>query len=179
MKYVALIRGINVGGNNIVPMQGLAKTLEGIGLGGVSWYIASGNVFFESKERDARKLEKKIEAAMEKGHKVSTNTVVRSRDEMEATMKALPPSWNKPSPLKRYYVMFLRHEVNTGTVLDELEPAQGVEALTYGAGALFWETVIKLQTRSKIAKIMSRPLYKQVTIRNLNTTLKIAQLIAE
>src|SRR5690349_11738209 len=78
MRYVALLRGINVGGNNIIPMKALAKTFEKLGLASVRTYIASGNVLFETTEKDARKLEERIAAAVKKSHACAAKVVVRS-----------------------------------------------------------------------------------------------------
>lgn len=58
-KYVAFLRAINVGGNSLIKMDVLKKHFESFGLDKVQTYIQTGNVIFESKERDASKLEKK------------------------------------------------------------------------------------------------------------------------
>ncbi len=59
--FVALLRGVNVGGNNIVNMKSLKASFENLGFKGVSTYINSGNILFRAKQSDARKLERKIE----------------------------------------------------------------------------------------------------------------------
>ena len=64
MVYVALLRGINVGGNNRVEMSRLKKILEGLGYSDVSTYINSGNAFFKTPESDPRKIEINIEQAI-------------------------------------------------------------------------------------------------------------------
>mgnify|MGYP000944190069 CR=1 FL=1 len=56
MKYIALLRGVNVGGNNKVPMSELKRCFEKAGFRNVSTYINSGNVLFESEESDILKL---------------------------------------------------------------------------------------------------------------------------
>ncbi len=62
--FVALLRGVNVGGNNIISMKSLKTSFEQLGFSDVSTYINSGNILFKAKERDARKLETKIEAML-------------------------------------------------------------------------------------------------------------------
>ena len=59
--FVALLRGVNVGGKNMISMSSLKESFEEMGFGGVVTYINSGNIMFKSKEADARKLERKIE----------------------------------------------------------------------------------------------------------------------
>jgi uncharacterized protein (DUF1697 family) len=59
--FVALLRGINVGGNNMIRMSSLKASFEGMSFKDVSTYINSGNIIFRAKEGDARKLERNIE----------------------------------------------------------------------------------------------------------------------
>ena len=66
--YIALFRGINVGGNNKLPMKELAVVLEGLGLQGIATYIQSGNVVFQGKAADPALLSKKIGTAIGKSH---------------------------------------------------------------------------------------------------------------
>jgi uncharacterized protein (DUF1697 family) len=62
--FVALLRGVNVGGNNMISMSSLKQSFETMGFTDVSTYINSGNIIFKSKEADARKLETKIEKVL-------------------------------------------------------------------------------------------------------------------
>lgn len=175
--WVALLRGINVGGNNIIPMKALAETFTRLGFESVKTYIASGNVLFRSPERDARALEKKLEKAIAKAHRCAIKVVVRSREELDALVDDLPRGWKKPSAAKRYYVLFLRHEVDSKKVLDRLQAKPGVEEIVYRAGTLLWSATIADLTRSAVMKqLTASPLYQAVTIRNLNTTLKLRAL---
>jgi uncharacterized protein (DUF1697 family) len=176
--YVALIRGINVGGNNIIPMRDLAATFERLGLTAVRTYIQSGNVLFQSDEGDARALEKRIEAGMKKAHRCETKVVVRSSAEMKALLRSLPESWAVPDPATRYYVLFLRHGIDSKDILAGLSPKPDIEEVTYRPGALLWSASIAELTRTAIGKLASKPIYKDMTVRNLNTTLKLCKLLA-
>jgi uncharacterized protein (DUF1697 family) len=175
--YVALLRGINVGGNNLIPMASLKATFERLGFAGVKTYIQSGNVLFRSGLRDARALERRIEAAVKKHYQCESRVVIRSREEMAALVRALPRSWKTPDPAYRYYVMFLRHTVDSKDVLDRLDAKPDVEEIVYRPGAILWSAEIRKLSRSATAKFVSTPLYKEVTIRNLNTTLKLNALL--
>jgi uncharacterized protein (DUF1697 family) len=66
--YIALFRGINVGGNNVLPMKELVARLESIGAQNVKTYIQSGNAVFQSQETNASLLSNKIIAAIKKSH---------------------------------------------------------------------------------------------------------------
>src|ERR1051326_6961124 len=81
--FVALLRGVNVGGNSMISMSALKKSFETIGFTHVSTYINSGNVIFNAKETDARKLEQKIERMLVKEYELNSKVVVRSLSEME------------------------------------------------------------------------------------------------
>src|ERR1051325_12192848 len=91
--YVALLRAVNVGGNNIVSMRELKESFEESGFTQVSTYINSGNVIFTTKETDARKLERKIEQMLNKDFQIDSKVVVRSLPEMEHLVQSLPKSW--------------------------------------------------------------------------------------
>lgn len=174
--WVALIRGINVGGNNIIPMRALAETFERAGMRDVKTYIQSGNVLFRSDVSNARTLEKRLEKAIDEAHGCNVKVVVRSRAELDALVKNLPPDWKKPSAKKRYYVLFLRHDVDSKDALDHVKAKDGVEEIVYRPGVLLWSALLAKITRSSISKLTQTPLYKDVTIRNLNTTLKLHAL---
>src|SRR6476661_3634382 len=109
--FVALLRGVNVGGNNIISMRELKEGFEGIGFTQVATYINSGNVIFTSKETDARKLEMKIERMLSKDFQLESKVVVRSLAEMTQLVESLPSSWNDDS--WRYNVIFLRHTIDS------------------------------------------------------------------
>ena len=92
--FVALLRGVNVGGNNIISMKSLKTSFEKMGFKDVSTYINSGNILFKAKERDARKLETKIEAMLSREYKLGCKVVVRSFSEMASLIENLPKNWN-------------------------------------------------------------------------------------
>jgi uncharacterized protein (DUF1697 family) len=70
--FVALLRGVNVGGKNMISMKSLKESFERLGFTQVSTYINSGNIIFTTKETDPRKLEKKIEQMLSKEYSRSS-----------------------------------------------------------------------------------------------------------
>jgi uncharacterized protein (DUF1697 family) len=176
--HVCLLRGINVGGNNIIPMAALAKTFTRMKFAPVKTFIASGNVIFGAPGQELRKLEQKIERELVKDFDYDAKVVVKSRAEMEVIARGLPKAWAKPRAAMRYYVIFLRHAIDDRRILDQLQPAPGVETLDYKPGALYWAADSAKLGKSKVAKLMSSKLYQDVTIRNLNTTLKLVELVS-
>lgn len=176
--YLALLRGINVGGNNIIPMAKLVESFTHLGHANVKTLIASGNVVFQTPKTDLRKLEQAIEKRLTADFAYDAKVVVKSHAEMDAIIDGLPKGWQRPSAAHRYYVIFLRHGIDRPGLVDELEPMAGVEVLTYCPGVLFWQAEISALSRSNVARLTQRKIYADVTVRNLNTTKKLAGLMA-
>ena len=177
VTYVALLRGINVGGHSPMSMQSIVKTFERLGFKNVRTYIASGNVIFETAKTDPRKLEKKIEAAMVKafpGYKAKV--VVRSRAELETIVDSVPRAWAKPTPTLRYNVVFLREAVDQEAILDGVKPVGG-ETVEYAPGVLYWAAPTSNLAKTALAKLTSTKVYQEITVRTLNTAKKILALM--
>src|SRR5262249_47974791 len=96
-SHVALLRGINVGGRNKVPMADLREVVASLGHTGVSTYIQSGNVLFSTEDTDNAKLAAALEAAIEDRFGIWSSVVVLSRDEL-AQVLAANPYPDEPNP---------------------------------------------------------------------------------
>src|ERR1700745_3616618 len=88
--HVALLRGINVGGNNKVPMAELREVVASLGHAGVSTYIQSGNVLFSTEETDTAHRAAAVEAAISEGFGLRASVVVLSRDELARILDGNP-----------------------------------------------------------------------------------------
>src|SRR4051812_6155577 len=106
MIYVALLRGINVGGNNKIAMSELKATFEKAGMTNVSTYINSGNVIFEDTSHSIPQLTKVIESAIERDFGFAVKVLIRDLPAMEAVIKTLPDAWVNDDAMK-CDVMFL------------------------------------------------------------------------
>jgi len=174
--FVALLRGVNVGGNNIISMRELKERFEAIGFTQVSTYINSGNVIFTTKETDARKLETKIEKLLSKDFQLDSRVVVRSLAEMEQLVTSLPKSWTGASDW-RYNVMFLRHTIDSEKILEELTTKTDSEELVYRPGTLLWSAHVSDINQTNMHNLPSRKVFREMTVRNLNTTKKLCELM--
>lgn len=174
--FVALLRGVNVGGNNIISMKSLKTSFEKLGFSDVSTYINSGNILFKAKERDARKLETRIEAILSKEYKLGCKVVVRSFSEMASLVENLPKNWNGNSEWK-YNVIFLRHSIDSEKVLESLGPKREIEKVVYYPGTLLWSARISDFSRTTMQKLSSQKLFQDMTVRNTNTTRKLYELM--
>ena len=174
--FVALLRGVNVGGNNMISMSSLKKSFEALGFTDVTTYINSGNIIFTTKEKDARKLEKRIEQMLSKEYELGSKVVVRSLPEMQQLVNNLPRSWNDDSGL-RFNVIFLRHSIDSEAILEGLPAKSDVEQIVYRPGALLWSAPATEWNRTTLAKLSSRKFFGEMTVRNLNTTKKLCDLM--
>lgn len=176
MVFVALLRGVNVGGNNMVSMKSLKNSFERLGFDGVTTYINSGNVLFRAAETDARTLEDRIDRMLSKEYGLKGKTVVRSLPEMARLRKTIAQKW-KPDAESRNNVIFLRHSIDSKRILDGVEIKPEVERVVYCPGTLLWSARLSGLTRSAMLKLASRPIYQEMTVRNVNTTLKVFELM--
>jgi uncharacterized protein (DUF1697 family) len=176
MRYVALLRGINVGGKTLVKMDDLKTCIEGLRLQDVSTYIASGNVLFESGERSAAKLETKIERAIEKRFRLPVKVLVLDRAAYGRIVKAIPKDWIGDASI-RANVAFVRRGTDAKKIVRELEPDPAIEQVKAVKGGILWGTKRSALNRSVMRKLIGGAAYKELTVRNLNTTLKLQELL--
>jgi uncharacterized protein (DUF1697 family) len=174
--YVAFLRGINVGGNNMVSMKALKEAFERARFADVSTYINSGNVLFRSRATDPRRLERKIDDLLAAAFGLTGKTVVRNQPEMEQLLKTIEKTW-RPDPDWRYNVIFLRHSIDNPGVIKDLAARPEIERVVYCPGTLLWSARVDGLARSAMIKLAARPIYQDMTVRNLNTTTKVLQLM--
>jgi uncharacterized protein (DUF1697 family) len=167
--FVALLRGVNVGGNKMISMKSLKESFETLGFDNVTTYINSGNIIFSTKETDARKLEKKIEQMIERDYELTSKVVVRSLAEMEGVVNNLPKKWGDDKEW-RYNVVFLRHTIDSDKILDELEVRKDIEEVFYRPGALLWSSQMSALKGTEGLKFSTRKMGQEITVRNTNTT---------
>lgn len=176
MRYVALLRGINVGGKNAVPMKRLAEIFELLSFTGVRTYIQSGNVVFDTKKESVTTLATRIESAIERTMGFPVRTVVFTRSQFLHIAGAVPQNW-KNDHEDTAYVLFLWKKYDSKRVLDELEITEGIDTVLYVKGAVLWYFKKKQYARSGMHKILGTPFYAHCTSRNVNTVRKLAMLV--
>lgn len=93
MKFVALLRGINVGGNNKVNMKLLKKSFERVYMESVKTYINSGNIIFETKESSKKKISKILEQVILEDFDLPIKVLIRSFNEIKNTVNNIPQGW--------------------------------------------------------------------------------------
>jgi uncharacterized protein (DUF1697 family) len=176
MKYVALLRGINVGGRNIIKMAALKDCLERNGFRNVATFIQSGNVIFESGERNAGKLTTRIEGVLSKMFDYDSRIVLRSHAQLKAVVAGVPTEWKTRTDL-RCNVAFLREPVTAMHALAQVDAEPQVDSVTEGKGVLYLSTLLSGLKRSRFTKVIGKSVYRHMTIRNYNTCQKLLALM--
>ena len=178
MKFVALLRGINVGGKCRVEMPRLKLCIEALGCTDVSTYINSGNVLF-SDERDADTLVKLIEEVIEKEFGFRVPVVIRDQKNIAMLCKEIPAEWVNDPKSQRTDVMFLWKQHDSPDVLQTIPFKPDRERVMYLDGAIVWNVDRKDVTRSSVSKLIAHEIYKFMTIRNINTVRKLHALMSQ
>ena len=178
--YLVLLRGINVGGKNKVPMAGLRAVLEDAGFANVSTYIASGNVFLDS-QLGAAKVVDTIEAALPKAFKLDTDIVrgiARTAAELEAVIDDRPKGFGDEPTRYHSDAIFLMG-IDVDEAMAVFSPKEGVDRVWPGDGVIYSQRLSARRTASRLNRIMASPLYKSMTIRSWQTTLALRELMRE
>ncbi len=176
--YVVLLRGINVGGRNIVPMMGLRSCLEELGFANVSTYIASGNVILES-DKPATEIEAQIEADLIKSFRLDSElikTLALTRDQLQAIVDNKPEGCGDQPAIYHSDAIFLMG-IDATQAMPIFDPREGVDKVWPGEGVIYSQRLSAERTKSRLSKIMASPLYKSMTIRSWNTTIKLLDIL--
>lgn len=178
MRYVALLRGVNVGGKNKISMPDLARAFEDVGMIEPTTYINSGNVIFSTDIEDKARLTAMLLEAINNKTGSDVDIQLRGKDEFAAIVEAIPAEWTNGTSMK-CDVVFLHPDVDRPDILEELGPRSGIEDALYVPGAFIWRVDRKDATRSRLTRIVGTPLYARVTVRNCNTARRLLELVQE
>ncbi|MCY3772692.1 MAG: DUF1697 domain-containing protein [Gemmatimonadetes bacterium] len=175
--YLALLRGINVGGKNIIKMADLRSCFEAEGFRGVVTYIQSGNVIFHSPSSGLRTLTNRIEEMLAAAFDYEASIVLRSRKQMRAVVAAAPPGFGEQPETFRYDVLFLKAPLTAPIAMESVPTRPGVDEAWIGSGVLYFSRRIDQASRSYLSRLASMPVYQRMTVRNWNTTTRLLELM--
>lgn len=176
--YVALLRGINVGGNKKVSMAALKQLFEELGFSAVSTYINSGNVLFSNPDGDVTAATARIESAINHTFGFDVKVLVCARAVLASICAIVPTAWKNDASMK-CDVMFLWPEVNNKAIVAQLEIKKPIDEVIYTNGAIIWRIDKQHVTKSGIVKLIGTDLYKHMTIRNINTVRALHQRLEQ
>lgn len=176
MIYIALFRGINVGGNNKVEMKKLKSLLERTGFENVVTYINSGNVIFKKSGGGSEaELARIIVQAVKDEFQLDLKIVVINSNHLDAICREIPADWVKNDEM-RTDVLFLWEKYDYPGVLDIIKYKE-VDNVKYVPGALVWNVREKDYTKSNMVKLVGTDLYRHITIRNVNTVRRLHEMV--
>ena len=177
MTYLALLRGINVGGNNIIKMADLRECFEQMSFDDVRTYIQSGNVLFDIPKTKPETLEVKIEKALKKRFGYNGIVVVISDKELEAIVNEVPKGFGAKPEKYRCDVLFLKRPMKAVTAAKEITLNEKIDTMHVGKHAIYFSRLADKASTSRLSKLASQPIYQHITIRNWNTTSKLLAMI--
>lgn len=178
MKYIALLRGINVGGKNRVSMADLKKHLLDADFENVSTYINSGNVLL-STSQPASYVEKEIQKILSNNFDLDVpqlKVLVLNAAQLKEVIDTKPEGFGD-SPDKFHSDVIFLMNLKPAEAMTSFRPREGVDTIWQGHEVIYSQRLSALRTKSRLNQVMSSPLYKSMTIRNWNTTTKLLELI--
>jgi len=174
-RFIALFRGINVGGNNILPMKDLTKLLEDLGCSQVKTYIQSGNVVFQTAENDRTELAEKISRGIEEHFQFKPNVLLLKSSEFEEVIT------NNPFPTevgKTLHFFFLESSPKS----PDLDGINAIKANSEDFklhNTIFYLYAPDGIGRSNLAAKVEQKLGVPVTARNWNTVSKLFEMVKQ
>lgn len=178
IQYCALLRGINVGGGNLIKMASLKACLQAAGFKGVATYIQSGNVLFESEERDRAKLTRQLEKVLSTTFApYNARVIVCSHAGLSRIVREAPKGFGREPEMYRYDVIFLKEPLAAVEALESVRTRDGVDEVHQGPGVLYFSRLTARASQSLLTRIIGLPIYQRLTIRNWNTTTRLLALM--
>ena len=174
MKYVVLLRGINVGNLVKIPMKKLKTLLEEIGSKNVVTYLNSGNAIFESS-LPAAKLTDLIGKTLEKEFGQKIPILIKTSMDMVNIAKSIPDHW-KNDETQQTYIAYLFSDIAKPELINELPVKKQYMEIKYAHDALIWNIKKENYNKSQITKIAGHSSYSKMTTRNANTARKLAEM---
>ena len=171
-RYVALLRGINVGGKNLISMADLVAAFGDAGFTDVSTHAQSGNVLFTASSADERTIERMLEQKFA----IPILVIVRSSKQLADIVAAAPA--DHASPDLRSEVIFLKPPLTAEHALAKMpELREGVDSIAPGKGVLYFSRVRSRATKTRVQLLLAMPMFKQMTMRTWSTTTRILDLL--
>jgi uncharacterized protein (DUF1697 family) len=157
-QFVALLRGINVGGKNLIRMAELKTCLERHGFERVQTYIQSGNVLFTSAETSSA-LVPRIEKILTATFDYHASVVLRTRTELRAIVEQAPKGFGTQPRLYRYDVLFLKPPLSAPVAFCSVPTKEGVDTAHAGTGVPYFSRLISKAAQSRLSRVVSMPIY--------------------
>lgn len=179
-SYLLLLRGINVGGKNKVPMKQLREYLEQVGYQEVVTYIASGNVLVKS-ELSAEAVRREVEQLLPKVFQLDSELVkvlVLTYDQLNEIYDRKPQGFGQQPTTYHSDVIFLI-DTDMDSATKAIDKREGVDEAWTGPGVFYFQRLSAERTKSRLGKIIGTPVYRSLTIRSWTTVDKLREMMSE
>ena len=174
-SYLALLRGINVGGKNLIKMADLRASFEELGFADVATFIASGNVLFRAPRQKRDDLAARLESELTRRFGIELKVVLLTDAQLRAVVEDAPRGFGAASDLCD--VVFLRKPLTVKQAFAVVETRDGVDQARAGKGVIYFSRLAAKATSSRMSRIVMQPEYKNMTIRSWSTTTKLLRLL--
>jgi uncharacterized protein (DUF1697 family) len=174
--YLALLRGINVGGNAPVDMKQLKACFEALDFINVRTYINTGNVIFDSPMKNRTVLIESIETKLNESFGFKIPIVLRDKENLKTLCDTFPKTWINNDEYKTD-ILFLWDAYDTEDSINLITHNPKVDILIYVSGSIGWCIRRDHYRESGMSKFIGSPLYKNMTARNINTLRKLNALM--
>jgi uncharacterized protein (DUF1697 family) len=175
LQYLVLLRGINVGGKNLVKMADLRAAFEDMGFAGVATYIQSGNVLFRAPRQKREELAARIEAELGQRFGRELKAVLLTETHLRGVIEGAPRGFGSDSYLCD--VIFLRKPLTVKKAIGLLEIRDGVDSAWAGTGVVYFSRLASKASGSRLSRVVALPEYQNMTIRSWSTTTKLLALM--
>jgi uncharacterized protein (DUF1697 family) len=177
VRYLALIRGINVGGKNIVRMADLRDALSELEVEDVRTHIQSGNVLFRAPRQKRDELATELESELSSSFGIEIKVVLLSRSQLEAVVAGAPRGFGAET--HRCDVIFVRKPLTAKRAFGVLKLRDGVDRAWQGRGVVYFSRLTAEAAKSQMGKVVAMPEYQNMTIRSWSTVTKLEALMAD
>lgn len=175
-KYIAFLRGINVGGKNKVSMQELKELFVQNGFQDVVTYINSGNIIFCSDIDDEKKLKEDCERLIGIRFQLNVPVAIVVVNDLIDALNHAPLWWDKDKGSK-HNAIFVISPITVEEIFHEVGAIKPeYEKVDYYGQVIFWSAPIETFSRTRWSKVVGSSVYNNITIRNANTVKKLSQL---
>ena len=177
-KYLLLLRGINVGGRNKLPMPRLKQFLDELGYLEVQTYIQSGNAVLSSRQKAptiAATVEKQLAARFDFDSDL-IKALVLSRSELKAMVEDRPKGFGDQPDVYHSDGIFMM-DIGVAEAMTAFSPMEGVDTIWPGKGIIYSQRLSAKRTKTRLNRMMAHPLYKSMTIRSWSTVTSLLDLL--
>lgn len=171
VQYLALLRGINVGGKNLVRMADLRTVIEEMDFADVGTYIQTGNVLFRAPRQRREELSARIESELSRSFGRELKVVLLTAAQLQGVIAEAPRGFGADS--HKCDVIFVRKPLIVRRAFSLVETRDGVDSAWAGKGVIYFSRLAAKASGSRLSRIVTLPVYQDMTVRNWSTTTKL------